>query len=261
MAEGRLFLLTDKTMEGIMGQDIRVMTYNIHFTIGTDKVADWRRTAAMIRAHRPDVVGLQEVTIFHQGSPDVDVPRALSRELDMDIFFGRTLFYKSGRGEYGIAAMARDNFTVMEKIVLATPEGIEPRTAVIIKVHAEQPYYFVVTHFSYQGEFEGDEMYRTLNAKLITDTVVDKNYFPAIWVGDFNTFEGTSTLEYIHKHWQVANDLDPDTPSCETGKFGLRQIDFICTYPKNAFAVQDFKVVGDHLVSDHSPVIATLSRN
>ena len=244
-----------------MSQDIQVMTYNIHFTVGTDKVADWRRTAAMIRAQHPDVIGLQEVTIFHHASPDIDVPRALSRELDLNAFFGRTLFYPSGRGEYGIAAMARKDFTVMEKIVLATPEGIEPRTAIIIKVHAEQPYYFIVTHFSYQGEFDGDEQYRTLNAKLITDTVIDKEYFPAIWVGDFNTFEGTSTLDYIHKHWDVANDQEPETPSCETGKFGWRQIDFICTYPKNAFTVKDFKIVGDHLVSDHSPVVATLTRN
>lgn len=241
-----------------MSQDIRVLSYNIHFTIGTDKIPDWRRTAAMIRAQQADVIGLQEVTIFHHGSPDVDVPKELSQELGMNIHFARTLFYKSGRGEYGIAAMTKEKFEVVEKIVLATPEGIEPRTALFIKVLAERPYYFIVTHFSFQGEFEGDEVYRTLNAKLITDTVIDKNYFPAIWVGDFNTFEGTSTLAYIHKHWLVANDLEPKTPTCESGKFGWKQIDYICTYPKDAFVIKDFTVIGDHLVSDHSPIVATV---
>lgn len=241
-----------------MSQDIRVLSYNIHSIIGTDRVVDWKRTAAMIRARQADVVGLQEVTIFHHASPEVDVPREFSRELGMNVHFARTLFYKSGRGEYGVATMTKEKFEVVEQIILATPDGIEPRTALFIKVLAERPYYFIVTHLSYQGEFEGDDAYRTLNAKLITDTVIAKNYFPAIFVGDFNTFEGTPTMDYIHKHWLVANDLEPKTPTCETGKFGLKQIDFICAYPKDAFVIKDFTVVGDHLVSDHSPIVATV---
>lgn len=238
--------------------NIKVMTYNIHSTIGTDGVADWRRIAGIIRNEQPDVLGLEEVTISHGRSPDVDVPKCMSEYLGMNVFFGRTMAINQGRGHYGIAAFSPHRLEVVEKLVLPTPEGIEPRTTVIVRVLDDRPYYFVVTHFSFGGEFEGDEAYRTIGAKLITDTIKDKNYFPVIWVGDFNTFTGTKTIDYVHKHWDVCNDRAPDTPTTETSHNGWRQIDFICCGPKGAFEVREFAIIDNLIASDHKPVTARL---
>ena len=79
------------------------------------------------------------------------------------------------------------------------------------------------------------------------------------WTGDFNTFKGTDTWHYIRKHWLVANDLDPGTPSCTCSMSGEdQQIDFICAYPKESFEVNSFKVFPDRQASDHNPVAAEL---
>src|ERR1043166_6137788 len=40
---------------------LRVMTYNIHVGVGMDKKLDLQRIANVIKAQRPDLVGLQEV--------------------------------------------------------------------------------------------------------------------------------------------------------------------------------------------------------
>ena len=66
-------------------------------------------------------------------------------------------------------------------------------------------------------------------------------------------------MEYIRKHWLMANDLDPDTPTCICSESqSEQQIDFICAYPKDAFTVKSFRVVPEFEASDHCPVEAVL---
>ena len=237
---------------------IKVMTYNIHFSIGTDGVADWRRIADLIKKECPDILGLEEVTVFHSRTPDMDVPKLMSGYLGMNHFFGMTMPINDGKGQYGIAAMTRQKMEVVKKLPLPVPDGIEPRTAIFVKVLADRPYYFVVTHFPFQGEFDGDEDCRTECAKLITNTIRDNNLLPAIWVGDLNTYSGTETMEYIHGVWDVCNDLMPDEPTAKTSRKGWRQIDFICCYPKGAFEIKEFSISDDITASDHKPVTATV---
>jgi endonuclease/exonuclease/phosphatase family metal-dependent hydrolase len=62
----------------------------------------------------------------------------------------------------------------------------------------------------------------------------------------------------VNRHWLIANELDPDTPTCECSIGGDRQIDFICAYPKESFHVRSFRVVPEQTASDHCPVEAVL---
>lgn len=238
--------------------NLKVMTYNIHSSIGTDGKADWRRIAALIKKEAPDLLALQEVTVNHARTPGVHVANAIAAELQMQACFGKAISINNGAGDYGVAALSPHKLEFVDKIYLPTPEGIEKRIFLIVKVQLEKPFFFVVTHFSYQGEFVGDEAYRTRSAQLINDTLADKGYWPAIWAGDFNTFQGTATMDFIHRSWDVHNDAERKTATAECKHAGWRQIDFICSTPKNAFQQQEFKIIDDLLASDHRPVCATL---
>ncbi len=238
--------------------NLKVMTYNIHSSIGTDGKPDWRRIAALIKNEAPDLLALQEVTVNHARTPGVHVPQAIAEELHMNACFGKAIPINDGKGEYGIAALSPHPVELLEKIFLPTPDGIEKRIFIVAKVQMKKPLFFVVTHFSYQGEFPGDEAYRTRSAELIRNTLVEKKYEPAIWAGDFNTFQGTSTVDFIQTCWNVHNNANPDIPTAECKHAGWRQIDFICSAPKQAFLLQEFKILDDLLASDHRPVCATL---
>lgn len=239
--------------------EIKVVSYNVHSTINVEGKSDYRCCAEVLKNLNPDVAGLQELGVFTKRVPDVNAPLEIARYTRMNYVFSRSLVTTEQGGEYGVGAFSAYTLEVKMRLLLPTPEDAEPRSAVIVKVNAPEPYYFAVCHFSFQGEFEKSEFYRSISAKLITDTIADNKFYPCIWVGDFNTFKGTDTVDFIHKHWLVANDLDPDTPTCVASQSGEeKQIDFICAYPKEAFEVKSFRVVPDRQASDHNPVEAVL---
>ena len=237
---------------------IKVVSYNVHSTVGMDGKSDCPRLAGIINELAPQVAGLQELGVHTKRVPDVNAPLEIARKTRMNYIFSRSLVTTAEGGEYGVGAFSVYTLEQKARLLLPTPEGAEPRSALIVKVNAPEPFYFVVCHFSYQGEFERSEFYRSMGAKLITDTIIDNKFFPCIWTGDFNTYAGTDTMNYIHKHWLVANDLDPETPTCDSSLGGKDQIDFICAYPKERFEVKSFEVFPDRQASDHNPVSAVL---
>lgn len=238
--------------------EIKVLSYNVHSTLGMDGKSDCARLAKIINAADPHVAGLQELGVFTRRVPDVNAPLEIARHTRMNYLFSRALVTTEAGGEYGIGAFSVYTMELKKRILLPVPEGAEPRTALIVKVNAPQPFYFAVCHFSYQGEYEKSEFYRTIGAKLITDTIIDEKFYPCIWTGDFNTFKGTDTMAYIRKHWLVANELDPDVPSASVSFGEEKQIDFICAYPPERFEAKSFRVLPDREASDHNPVEAVL---
>lgn len=239
-----------------MSPRIKVMTYNIHFTIGSDDRPDWKRTADLIRAENPDVAGLEEVTIRHHRSPEVDTVKEFRNYLHWNVLFGKAIDICDGKGEYGLAVASKHPMKEVAKIYLPTPDGIEERIFFVVKVSAPIPFYCIVTHFSWTGEYENDDRGRLDSIRLITENVRNNRWFPAFLTGDLNTFTGTPALRFLHDEWDVANDAEPDTPTAVISGNRPKQIDFIASYPKNAFALRKFTIHPDRLVSDHNPVTA-----
>ena len=237
---------------------IKVLNYNIHSTLGTDGIADWQRTAEMIRSFDADVIAIEEIGINHRSAPGVDAPARIAEFLGLNVIFGKTMNVWNGKGQYGIAAFSKYELKLVEKVFLSTPSGHEPRCFIVVKILAPKPFFLIVTHFSFQGEFEGDDDYRLNSAKQITEKVLTESYFPAILCGDLNTVHGMPAIDYLHKHWDICNDIEPDTPTTSCQSCGPCQIDFICTYPKKAFTLESFTITPDLTISDHKPVSAIL---
>lgn len=86
-------------------EDLRVVSYNIKHGRGNDNVVDLERTAGVIRAHRPDIVGLQEVDDRAERSGKVPQAEWLGKSLGLHYAFGRFMDYQGGA--YGMAILTR----------------------------------------------------------------------------------------------------------------------------------------------------------
>lgn len=241
-----------------MSQKIKIMGYNIHACIDRDwKKSTFDAVLDVIRSCNPDILGLEEVLTRLPICLDMNMPEDIGRALDMQSFFGQAMKRTFAPDTYyGVAALTRFKATAAGKIFLPTPEGAEPRVLLAVRIEAEKPFYFLVTHFSYEGEYEISSAYREQAARLITKTVRENHWFPAILTGDLNSGRGSSIDRIFHEDWDICNDMDPLTPSVE----GDLQIDYICTYPKGAFKLHEFGFIDDLKASDHKPVTAVLEQ-
>jgi hypothetical protein len=84
---------------------LRVVSYNIRHGRGNDDVVDLERTARVLRALSPDIVGLQEVDERATRSGGVPQAVRLGELLGMHHAFGRFMDYQGGA--YGLAILSR----------------------------------------------------------------------------------------------------------------------------------------------------------
>ena len=85
---------------------IRIMTYNIHRSIGMDGKISPERIARVIGRHHPDIVALQEVDFRTLPSKAVNQAHIIAENLQMNIVY-RTLSPKNGQPHYGNAVLCR----------------------------------------------------------------------------------------------------------------------------------------------------------
>ena len=236
------------------GRNIKVMTYNIHSGIRSDKVPDFRGQAGIIRAEKPDVAALQEVARFHRDTPELDLPLELGKAAGMYCHFAPAKI-RPDRWEYGVGMLSRKPTEFIEKVFLPVPGNIEPRCFAVYRLPGDPVCYLVVTHLSYRGECPGDDKVRMESVKTIKNYLDKNNFYPAILGGDLNCTRDTAALKYLAEYGDIWNDTDPRPI---TSLKSQCQIDYICTFPKGRFKLKKFYVVNDLTASDHCPVVAEL---
>jgi endonuclease/exonuclease/phosphatase family metal-dependent hydrolase len=115
------------------GPRLRVMTFNIRHGDGLDRRVDLARAAGVIRAARPDVVGVQEVD-RHYGdrSGFVDQAQWLADTLGMHLAYGATLDLDPPaagrpRRRFGNAVLSRHPISDSDNVLLPRSGGHEQR--------------------------------------------------------------------------------------------------------------------------------------
>lgn len=84
---------------------LRLMTYNVHNCIGTDRQTDIERIAAIVRRQAPDVVAVQEVDSATQRSGGRYVLGELASLTGMHANFARAIDFQGGA--YGIGVLSK----------------------------------------------------------------------------------------------------------------------------------------------------------
>ena len=115
---------------------VRILTYNVHRCVGTDRWLDVGRVAEVIAAQAPDIVALQELDVGRARTGGVDQAHQIARRLGMAFHFNAALQVEEER--YGDAILT----TLPERLVRAGAipahprfSRLEPRGAIWVAVN------------------------------------------------------------------------------------------------------------------------------
>jgi endonuclease/exonuclease/phosphatase family metal-dependent hydrolase len=117
---------------------LRILTYNVHRCVGTDRRLDVGRVAEVIAAQAPHVVALQELDVGRARTGGVDQAHRIAQRLGMAFHFNAALQVEEER--YGDAILT----ALPERLVKAGPipghprfNRLEPRGAVWLALRVE----------------------------------------------------------------------------------------------------------------------------
>lgn len=234
------------------GVALRVVSYNIRHGRGSDDSLDLARTAGVLRALAPDLVGLQEVDDRVTRSGRVDQAAELGRQLGMRHAFGAFMDYQGGR--YGMGILSRH--AIVRSWSIALPEGNEPRVALAAELALPGGDTIVAVNVHF--DWVADDAFRFAQASALA-AVLDTLSRPYVLLGDFNDEPDSRTLALFRARAREARK-----PAGERFTFSAtapeQEIDFIFAAPAGGWEVGEARVVGERLASDHRPVVAVLRR-
>lgn len=223
---------------------VRVMTWNIHGTLGRNPRFDLARVVELIRLWDPDIVALQEV----------DSRRALAGGANpFEYLAGAVGTYGIGAksitgadGDYGQMLISR--FPVMAQTVRDISFGErEPRRAIRAEVETPQgPLIVVATHLGLSFHE------RRHQAALLRDLATGAA--PAVVIGDLNDWFWPGSVGHLLRRDLGAHTRFRTFPAA----FPLLRLDRIYCRPAAAM-LRSFVDRDARFMSDHLPVIADLT--
>lgn len=228
---------------------LRVLTYNIHGGLGSDRRLDLARIAAVIAAADADIVALQEVDARRARSGGVDQAAWLAAQLRMELRFGPTI--EHGTEAYGIATLTRLPILETRQVCLPWREGnpkSEPRCALVTRLawpEPERSLDMVNTHLSVRfGERAGQV------AKLLEDLGGDT----MIVAGDFNCTPWSRPYRTLCGPLRCAA-----SPRSWPAPLPVVPLDHILFRgPLRVVRSGVWRAPGTRIASDHAPVLAEL---
>lgn len=227
---------------------LRIASYNIRHGRGMDDTVNLARTAAVLRALAPDIVGLQEVDRDVRRSGGVDEAATIGAMLGMSHAFGAFMPYQGG--EYGLAILSR--FPVVRATPVRLPDGNEPRVALAAELRLPDGGRLMVVNVHF--DWVANDTFRLKQAMVLT-TVLDTLSIPYVLLGDFNDEPGSRTLALFR-----ARATEVPKPASDHFTFSStapeKEIDFVFVAPAGAWRVIGARPVTERMASDHRPVIA-----
>ena len=231
---------------------LRVMTYNIHVGVGMDKKLDLQRTAEVINAEHPDLVGLQEVDRGVKRTEVKDEIAELAKLTAMNYAFAHNLDYQGG--QYGVAILSRYPIKQIDHRKYENRREAERRGMIRVEIEfAGRTINFVTTHLDYQ--FEDGRVFETEQMLKFLEGVKG----PLIVVGDFNDEPGGNAYKLMltgfEDAWIVAKKKEQGLsyPADKPAK----RIDYVFTRQSDRIRTKQAWLVNT-LASDHLPVVADL---
>lgn len=161
-----------------MVQMLIVATYNIHRSIGIDRIRDPHRIIRVIEEMNADIVGLQEVDKFHATHHTSTPLDDLARYAGYHIIMGATM--QKDYGQYGNALLSRFEISGYHTVDL-TMNRREPRGAIDATIKANgRDIRIIVTHFglkSRERKYQINRLIKVIDSDDLSNT---------IFMGDIN---------------------------------------------------------------------------
>jgi endonuclease/exonuclease/phosphatase family metal-dependent hydrolase len=238
----------------------RILTYNVHRFVGTDRKTSPGRTAEVIAACEADVVALQEVRVGRSRRDGVDL-EAVARYLGMDLHFEPTIrLFGEQFGLAVLTALPTRRIKAGALPTLPNRRSLEARKALWVGVEAGGCELQIVnTHLSLLSRRE-----RLLQA----DALLGEEWLagracanPVVVVGDLNAGSGSKAYGRLAEELrdvQLEATLPRLQPTFHT-RLPLRRIDHIFVSPSiDVLHAEARRTPLARLASDHLPLIANL---
>jgi endonuclease/exonuclease/phosphatase family metal-dependent hydrolase len=167
------------------GMKARILTYNVHRWLGTDRQISPGRIAEVIASCSPDIVALQEVRAGRTRAGAIDQAALLASKLDMDMHFQPTI--RVFGEQFGIAVLTRHRSRIVRSgrlPTLSAGPSLEKRSALWVAVEVEGCEVQVVNaHLSLRSRERLAQAQALLGSEWLGHP---RCADPAILLGDFN---------------------------------------------------------------------------
>jgi endonuclease/exonuclease/phosphatase family metal-dependent hydrolase len=240
---------------------VRLLTYNVHRCVGTDRRLDVGRVAEVIAAQSPDIVALQEVDVGRARTGGVDQAHQIARRLGMAFHFNAA--FKVEEEQFGDAILT----TLPERLVKAGPipghpriPQLEPRGAVWVEIETAEGVLGVInTHLGLVPREQ------RLQASALAGkdwALAGASDAPLVLVGDMNATPRSAAYRILAAGMAEARRAAPFSHRAPTfpSTFPVLAIDHVFASDKVVIdAVRTPLDPLSRLASDHLPLIVDLS--
>ena len=235
----------------------RLLTYNVHRCVGTDRRLDVARVAGVIAEHEPDIVCLQELDVGRARTGHVDQAAAIARELSMGFRFNAAMRIEAE--EYGDAILTAHPERLIKASALPSIRGIpglEPRGAVWAEVEIGDHTLNVVT--THLGLVPREQ-------RLQAAALIGKDWLgrpdatgPTLLAGDFNATSITRPYQTLVRKLADGQRAFGQKPTLKTFPSGFPAIRidhvFISPHIRITGVSVPFSPLA-RVASDHLPLI------
>ncbi|WP_296165905.1 endonuclease/exonuclease/phosphatase family protein [uncultured Brevundimonas sp.] len=193
----------------------RLLTYNVHRCVGTDRRLDVARVAAVIAEQEPDIVCLQELDVGRARTGHVDQAEAIARDLAMTFHFNAAMRIEAE--EYGDAILSLHPERLLKSGALPTVRGVpglEPRGALWAAIDFDGVTLNVInTHLGLVPREQRLQAAALIGAGWAGHPDCKG---PTILTGDFNATSMTRPYKTLTRHLADAQRLLGLKPSVKT---------------------------------------------
>ncbi|GGC48224.1 hypothetical protein GCM10011386_45540 [Parapedobacter defluvii] len=230
------------------GQNLKVMSYNIHHGADAVEQMTLHEIGAFIKKSGADLVGLQEVDSVCRRSGNVDQMKVLAEITGMHYAFYRHFAYDGGA--YGLGILSR--YPIKEqrnKRITSMQNGKKASLAFLsVKLHTgRKELVFSTVHLAL------DQATRLIQAEEIMRHLAGSD--PVILTGDFNALSDTKEIELISERLPFMDQgLAHTFPAAEP----VKKIDYIFVSSSLLKKKNSTLVRKEILYSDHLPLEAKL---
>lgn len=242
------------------GQTLRILTYNVHRWLGTDRQIAPSRIADVIASCEPDIVALQEVRVGRVHAGEKDQAAMVASRLGMDLHFQPTIRILGE--QYGIAILTRHASSIVKSERLPTQSSgpsFEKRSALWVSVQVDgQAVQVVNAHLSLRSKERRGQAAALVGPDWIGHPDCAD---PAILLGDFNAPPYSRSYRMIADRMRDAQISKPSgepQPTFHTRAPVLRLDHVFVTRSVQVVTAGPVRNPLTRVASDHYPLLAEL---
>ncbi|MCF6367985.1 endonuclease/exonuclease/phosphatase family protein [Rhizobium halophilum] len=237
------------------GTILKILSYNVHSCIGTDRKLDPARIAQVIADLSPDIIGLQELDVGRSRTGGVDQAHIIASLLRMKYHFHAALHVTEER--YGDAILTALPMKLIKSGML--PSSGEQRGALWVEITVGDTSLQVFnTHLGLRRSDRIQQAASLLSPAWLGHPAYDGT--AKVLIGDLNSVGSSTAYKHFARRFHDAQKAAGATPKPTfPSRFPLMRLDHI--FVSDHVEVVETQVPSTTLVrqaSDHVPLLATV---